>query len=261
MDNQRRDRSRYGGGNRFDNDNAPRKPEPRRDPGAYIGRMPERSTQAVPGGIEPEGRARRCGRAPGPAPGRDQRRVGRRTVQHQRDPDPERRREARDPPERLGLPRAVRALRIGTSIAVCRTAVRSGLIASGRRARRRAHALHALARRRRPGARCGDGPGLAAGGSLRRPERLARLPARGGRDRARGGHGRRPGRGSRRDPPLRLPLRPPDPHPRDQRSGRVAEPDPAALRGPRGGPAHGVPSAPEPSRPRPASARPASCSW
>lgn len=51
MDNQRRDRSRYGGGDRFDNDNAPRKPEPRRDAGAYIGRMPERATETVPGGL------------------------------------------------------------------------------------------------------------------------------------------------------------------------------------------------------------------
>ena len=51
MDNQRRDRSRYGGANRYENDNAPRKPEPRRDAGAYIGRMPERATETIPGGI------------------------------------------------------------------------------------------------------------------------------------------------------------------------------------------------------------------
>jgi hypothetical protein len=50
MDNQRRDRGRYGGG-RFDDTNAPRKPEPKRDPGAYIGRMPERSTATIPGGL------------------------------------------------------------------------------------------------------------------------------------------------------------------------------------------------------------------
>ena len=49
MDNQRRDRGRYGG-NR-DEDDTPRKPEPRRDPGAYIGRMPERATETIPGGI------------------------------------------------------------------------------------------------------------------------------------------------------------------------------------------------------------------
>lgn len=50
MDNQRRDRGRYGGG-RFDDTNAPRKPEPKRDPGAYIGRMPERSIATPPGGM------------------------------------------------------------------------------------------------------------------------------------------------------------------------------------------------------------------
>ena len=49
MDNQRRDRGRYGG--RPDDDNTPRKPEPRRDPGAYIGRMPERATETIPGGV------------------------------------------------------------------------------------------------------------------------------------------------------------------------------------------------------------------
>lgn len=52
MDNQRRDRGRSGGG-RFE-DNAPRKPEPKRDPGAYIGRMPERSI-ANPGGFGQRG--------------------------------------------------------------------------------------------------------------------------------------------------------------------------------------------------------------
>ena len=54
MDNQRRDRNRYGGGNRYETDNAPRKPEPRRDPGAYIGRMPERATETIPGGVGPK---------------------------------------------------------------------------------------------------------------------------------------------------------------------------------------------------------------
>lgn len=49
MDNQRRDRGRYGG--RPDDDTTPRKPEPRRDPGAYIGRMPERATETIPGGV------------------------------------------------------------------------------------------------------------------------------------------------------------------------------------------------------------------
>ena len=50
MDNQRRDRGRYGGP-RFEDQNAQRKPEPRRDPGAYIGRMPERATATVPDGL------------------------------------------------------------------------------------------------------------------------------------------------------------------------------------------------------------------
>ncbi len=50
MDNQRRDRGRYGGA-RHDDDTIPRKPEPRRDPGAYIGRMPERATETIPGGV------------------------------------------------------------------------------------------------------------------------------------------------------------------------------------------------------------------
>jgi hypothetical protein len=49
MDNRRRDRGPYGG--RPDEDTTPRKPEPRRDPGAYIGRMPERATETIPGGV------------------------------------------------------------------------------------------------------------------------------------------------------------------------------------------------------------------
>jgi hypothetical protein len=52
MDNQRRDRR--SGGNRFEDANTPRKPEPRRDPGAYIGRMPERATETIPGGVGPK---------------------------------------------------------------------------------------------------------------------------------------------------------------------------------------------------------------
>ena len=48
MDNQRRNRGGQWGRN---DDNAPRKPEPRRDAGAYIGRMPERSPEPVPGGM------------------------------------------------------------------------------------------------------------------------------------------------------------------------------------------------------------------
>ena len=50
MDNQRRDRGRSGG-NRFEDENQQRKPEPKRDPGAYIGRMPERATETIPGGV------------------------------------------------------------------------------------------------------------------------------------------------------------------------------------------------------------------
>lgn len=47
MDNQRRNRGPW---NRNE-DSPPRKPEPRRDAGAYIGRMPERATETIPGGL------------------------------------------------------------------------------------------------------------------------------------------------------------------------------------------------------------------
>jgi hypothetical protein len=47
MENQRRNRGQW---NRTE-DSAPRKPEPRRDAGAYIGRMPERASETIPGGI------------------------------------------------------------------------------------------------------------------------------------------------------------------------------------------------------------------
>jgi hypothetical protein len=50
MNEQRRDRGRWGAGGPRDDD-APRKPEPRRDAGAYIGRMPERATETIPGGV------------------------------------------------------------------------------------------------------------------------------------------------------------------------------------------------------------------
>ena len=46
MDNNRRNRGQWGR-----NDDAPRKPEPRRDAGAYIGRMPERASETTPGGL------------------------------------------------------------------------------------------------------------------------------------------------------------------------------------------------------------------
>jgi len=50
MDNQRRNRGQFG----RNDDTAPRKPEPRRDAGAYIGRMPERATETIPGGLGPK---------------------------------------------------------------------------------------------------------------------------------------------------------------------------------------------------------------
>ena len=69
MDNQRRDRGRYGGG-RFDEDNTPKKPEPRRDPGAYIGRMPERQAETIPGGVgRKDVRVAASGTQPGPVRG------------------------------------------------------------------------------------------------------------------------------------------------------------------------------------------------
>ncbi len=69
MDNQRRDRNRFGG-NRYEDDNAPRKPEPRRDPGAYIGRMPERATETIPGGVGPKDvRVAASGSQPAPVRG------------------------------------------------------------------------------------------------------------------------------------------------------------------------------------------------
>lgn len=46
----RRDSKRYGG-----NDSpGENRREPRRDPGAYIGRMPERATETIPGGLGPK---------------------------------------------------------------------------------------------------------------------------------------------------------------------------------------------------------------
>ena len=53
MNEQRRDRGRWGG--RGSNEEAPpRRPEPRRDAGAYIGRMPERAAETIPGGVGPK---------------------------------------------------------------------------------------------------------------------------------------------------------------------------------------------------------------
>ncbi len=44
--------------------------EPRRDPGAYIGRMPERATQTIPGGLGPKDeRVAAVGTQPAPVRG------------------------------------------------------------------------------------------------------------------------------------------------------------------------------------------------
>lgn len=51
MNEQRRDRGRPGGRATHD-DPSTRRPEPRRDAGAYIGRMPERATETIPGGVQ-----------------------------------------------------------------------------------------------------------------------------------------------------------------------------------------------------------------
>src|SRR3954447_21252775 len=51
-----RDRSRQGNRPRNRGTDGPeeRRPNPRRDPGAYIGRMPERATETIPGGLGPQ---------------------------------------------------------------------------------------------------------------------------------------------------------------------------------------------------------------
>ena len=73
MNDQRRDRGRWGG--RGSNDEAPpRRPEPRRDAGAYIGRMPERAAETVPGGVGPKD-VRVAATATQPAPVRGDTRV------------------------------------------------------------------------------------------------------------------------------------------------------------------------------------------
>jgi hypothetical protein len=60
----RRGGSRYGGG-RPDENAQPARPEPKRDPGAYIGRMPERSIGSAQGGFAPRDRR---DNAPAPQP-------------------------------------------------------------------------------------------------------------------------------------------------------------------------------------------------
>jgi hypothetical protein len=47
MDNQRRNRGQWNS----NQDAAPRKPEPRRDAGAYLGRKPAGATETIPGGV------------------------------------------------------------------------------------------------------------------------------------------------------------------------------------------------------------------
>jgi hypothetical protein len=46
-DQRRNDRGR----NRWDSPPPPKRDEPPRDPGAYIGRKPERATETIPGGV------------------------------------------------------------------------------------------------------------------------------------------------------------------------------------------------------------------
>jgi hypothetical protein len=51
----RRDRGRGPGPDAREGGTGPNaRNEPRRDPGAYIGRMPERATQTIPGGLGPK---------------------------------------------------------------------------------------------------------------------------------------------------------------------------------------------------------------
>ena len=67
MSEQRRDRGRWGGGQ---DQGAPRRSEPQRDAGAYIGRMPERATETIPGGVGPKDvRVSAVGTQPGPVRG------------------------------------------------------------------------------------------------------------------------------------------------------------------------------------------------
>jgi hypothetical protein len=66
MSEQRRDRNRWG-----QRDEAqPQRQEPRRDAGAYIGRMPERATETIPGGVGPKDvRVSATATQPGPVGG------------------------------------------------------------------------------------------------------------------------------------------------------------------------------------------------
>lgn len=67
--NERQDRGRWGGRGPQP-DAPPRRPEPRRDAGAYIGRMPERATETIPGGVgRRDVRVAATGTQPGPVRG------------------------------------------------------------------------------------------------------------------------------------------------------------------------------------------------
>ena len=51
---QRRDRRGGAQGYRSSDNPGPVRQEPKRDPGAYIGRMPERAAATIPGGVGPK---------------------------------------------------------------------------------------------------------------------------------------------------------------------------------------------------------------
>ena len=69
MTEQRRDRGRPQGAPRK-TEPGPRSTEPRRDAGAYIGRMPERATETIPDGLGPKDvRVSAVGTQPAPVRG------------------------------------------------------------------------------------------------------------------------------------------------------------------------------------------------
>ena len=76
MGGGRRDQGRWGNQGGGDAAGQSPRPEPRRDPGAYIGRMPERTAQTIPGGVGPKDRrvaavATQPEPVRGPGPGSD----------------------------------------------------------------------------------------------------------------------------------------------------------------------------------------------
>ena len=212
-----RGRSRQGDGarGRGSDPNAGRvdRPAPRRDPGAYIGRMPERAPETIPGGLGPRdervsggssGSVVRaaCGRARGATGGPPRRRAG------ERRPGP------RGRPEPLSFAVPPRG--------AYDPAMQQPVDVPGRRPWLDRVPVRGIARAVAVGgsdAARGDGPRLAPRGSARRPERLARVPAGGGRNGPRRRHRGRARLRGRRDPPLRLSVHPPAPHPHDQRPG------------------------------------------